>query len=74
MSRVVNLAMSEAEVVRHCATRQIAISVLEPLPCGGTRLVCSSASGAEEVEARLRRHIIKGDPKRSAFRPRRPLW
>ncbi len=74
MSRAINLALTEAEVVKHCASRSIAISALEPLPCGGTRLVCSSGSGAEEVEAKLRRHIIKGDVQRSAYRPRRPLW
>lgn len=74
MSRTVNLAMAEAAVAKHCHDKGISISVIETLPEGGVRLVCSSGEGAEKVRTKLRRHIIAGDPRRAAFRPRTPLW
>ena len=39
MSRAFNLSMSEAEVIKHCSDKSIAVSVIEALPEGGTRLV-----------------------------------
>lgn len=74
MSRALNLKMSESAVVKHCRDRQIGISVLEALPDGGVRLVCSSADGAEQVRDNLRRHVMNGDVRRTAFRPSNPLW
>ena len=74
MTRAFNLSLTEAEVVRHCNDRQIAISALEALPNGGMRLVCSSGDGAAKIRAKLARHIMKGEVRRELFRPRRPLW
>ena len=39
MSRALNLAMTEADVINHCRVKNIAISALEALPDGGVRLV-----------------------------------
>lgn len=73
MSRVINLAMAADAVVKHCSEKSIDISVIEPLPEGGVRLVCSSMDGAELVRIALRRHVIEGDPRREKFVGRRPL-
>lgn len=74
MSRAVNLAMAEDAIVKHCNDKGIDISVLEALPGGGVRLVCSSGEGAEQVRTKLKRHVMAGDPRRAAYRPRTPLW
>jgi len=74
MSRAVNLAMGEGAIVQHCRDQGIGISVLEALPGGGTRLVCDSTYGAEQVRLKLKRHMMGGDPRRAQFRPRTPLW
>jgi hypothetical protein len=74
MSRAFNLAMTEEDVLKHCRDKSIAISVVEALPDGGVRLVCSSGDGAEKVRTKLKRHIIAGEVRREPFRPRRPLW
>ena len=72
MNRVINLAMAADAVVKHCGKKSIDISVIEALPEGGIRLVCSSMDGAELVRAALRRHVMKGDPRREKFVGRRP--
>lgn len=74
MSRAFNLSMSEAEVVKHCTSKSIAISVIEALPEGGTRLVTMNGEGAEQIRLKLRRHIIEGNVRREQFVRRRPLW
>lgn len=74
MSRALNLAMSEADVIKHCADKSIAISVIEPLPEGGVRLVCMNGEGAEKVRLKLKRHLIEGNVRREQFVRRRPLW
>lgn len=74
MTRTVNLAMAEADIVKHCHDKGIGISVIEVLPQGGVRLVCSSVDGAEQVRTKLRRLVIAGEPRRGRFRPRTPLW
>ena len=45
-TRALNLSMTVAQVDRHCRENGVAISVLEALPDGGTRLVCMSNYGA----------------------------
>lgn len=74
MSRALNLSMTEAQIVRHCREKSIAISALETLPDGGVRLVCMSSYGAAQIRSKLKGHIIEGDVRRERFRPRRPLW
>ena len=74
MSRAFNLAMTEAQIVRHCRENNIAVSALEVLPDGGVRLVCMSGYGAAQIQSNLKRHIIEGEVRRERFRPVRPLW
>jgi hypothetical protein len=74
MSRAINLSMSTEEALKHCTDKGIGVSALEKLPGGGVRLVCMSGDGADEVRRVLKRKLIAGDPKRTAFRPTRPLW
>jgi hypothetical protein len=74
MSRVVTLAMSEAEARHQCNTRQVGVSALENLPDGGVRLVCMSTDGAETIRKRLKANIIKGDVRRTSNgRERSPI-
>ena len=42
-SRALNLSMTVAPVDRHCRENGVAISALEALPDGGTRLACMSS-------------------------------
>ncbi len=74
MSRAFNLSMTEAEVVKHCRDAEVAVSALEALPDGGTRLVCMSGYGASKIRAKLKNRIIDGEVRRERFRPVRPLW
>jgi len=72
MSRAMNLALPEAEVAAMCKTADVAISDIEPLPTGGTHLVCLTGDGAEEIRRRLKKHVIEGRVKRFAFYSPRP--
>lgn len=74
MSRALNLAMTIAQVDRHCRENDVAISALEALPDGGARLVCMSNYGAARIRSKLKAHIIEGEVRRERFRPVRPLW
>lgn len=74
MSRAFNLAMTEAEVIRHCTDKSIGISALEALPDGGMRLVCMSGHGAAQIRSKLKARIILGEVRRERLRPLRPLW
>jgi hypothetical protein len=74
MSRAMNLSLSQADVQALCEKRGVGISAIEELPGGGTRLVCTSASGAELMRAKSKSQLLAGDPRRTAHRPTRPLW
>lgn len=74
MSRAINLAMTEAEVIQHCADKSIAISVLEKLPDGGVRLVCKSSFDAVHVRSKLKARIMDDNVRRAPRRPTTPLW
>ena len=67
MSRAMNLALPEAEVKQICLSQGVSISAIEPLQSGGTRLVCTSSAGADEMRLRLRGHLIEGDVIRYRF-------
>ena len=67
MSRAMNLRLSEREVKTKCAKNGVAISVLEVLPSGGTRLVCLTSEGAEEMRQQFHNHIIEGKIPRFPF-------
>lgn len=67
MSRAMNISLPEDEVKRLCLLQGVSISAIEPLQSGGTRLVCTSGSGAEEMRLRLRDHLIDGNLLRYRF-------
>ncbi len=67
MSRAMNIKLTEAEVLAECATRNVKVSAIEPLPGGGTHLVCVTIEGADEIRARLKKHLITGAVKRFPF-------
>ena len=67
MSRAMNISLPEDEVKRLCLLQGVSISAIEPLQSGGTRLVCASGSGAEEMRLRLRGHLIDGNVLRYRF-------
>jgi hypothetical protein len=67
MSRAMNLTLAEADVKEHCRKAGVTISAIEPLPAGGTRLICTTAPGAEEMRTRLGDHLIDGAVARHRF-------
>ncbi|HVM37459.1 MAG TPA: hypothetical protein VM265_03605 [Sphingomicrobium sp.] len=74
MSRVMNLSLSEAQVLDHCKSKSIGISALEPLPGGGVRLVCMSSEGAEQVRKTFKSKLIDMERARTPYRPAHPSW
>lgn len=74
MSREIFLSMTEREVRDRCDKENVSISVLEPLPSGGTRLVCNSGDDAVAIRAKLKSKVITEGVERARFRPTRPLW
>lgn len=74
MSRAINLSLGEEDVLAQCATKQVGVSAIEPLPRGGVRLVCMSSYGADLMRRLLKAYIIHRDVTRERYRPTRPLW
>jgi hypothetical protein len=74
MSRAINLAMSERDVLDRCEAAGVGVSALEQLPSGGVRLVCMGVAGADLMRKLLPKKLIQGDVLRQKFRPSRPLW
>lgn len=67
MSRTVHLAMAQPAVEAHCRAKNVDVSVVEPLPGGGVRLVCSSSAGAEKIRSTLKSKLIRGEVQRTEF-------
>jgi len=51
--RAINLDLPEANVRQRCNDSGASISAIEPLPSGGTHLVCTTVEGADEMRLRL---------------------
>jgi hypothetical protein len=69
MSRVILLALSEADVRIHCARLAVGVSSIEDLLAGGVRLVCQSSAGAETMRHKLETDVIRGEVVREKVRP-----
>lgn len=69
MSRALFLKLTEAEVIAKCDNAKVAISALERLPAGGTRLVCMSSDGAAVMNRKLKTSLIPASTARAPFRP-----
>jgi hypothetical protein len=74
MSRVLYVDLDEGQVVSKCLAEKVAISAIERLPQGGTRLVCMSGDGAHTMTRKFKGHLIQGDVTRERYRPIKPLW
>ncbi len=67
MSRAIDFKLTEAEVVSRCVAAGVDISAIEPLPWGGTHLVCVTSNGAEILRSLHDSEILTGKQKRSPF-------
>jgi len=67
MSRAMNVTLDEAGVTDMCRAAGVPISAIEPLPNGGTRLVCVSPADAEQMRGKLKKHLIEGAVARHRF-------
>jgi hypothetical protein len=74
MSRTLLVALPESDVVAKCNSAKVNVSAIEPLSSGGTRLVCASVSGAEQMRKSFKKHLINGEVTRQKHRPTTPLW
>lgn len=74
MSRVVNLKLEKGLVTIRCMSEDVAVSAIETLPGGGTRLVCTSGTGADLIRKKLKRYLIAGDVTRERYRPATGSW
>jgi len=69
-----NLSLSEANVLQRCAESGVSVSAIEPLPSGGTHLVCTTSEGADEMRLRLASNLITGRVPRYPFYRARGPW
>ena len=67
MTRVVSVDDTPEAVTALCDTLGIAISVIEPLPSGGTRLILNNSTDAETIKRDKRTKLITGESVRSAL-------
>jgi hypothetical protein len=74
MSRAVNLALPEENVRAACEAGRISISAIEPLPSGGTHVVCTTGEGADEIRKQFSADIIPGIVRRFPFYRARGPW
>ena len=69
MSRVILLALSQADVRTHCARLAVGVSSIEDLLGGGVRWVCQSSAGADTMRHNRQTAVIRGDVVREKVRP-----
>jgi hypothetical protein len=74
MSRAMNVALREVDVLSACKAEDVGVSAIEALPAGGVRLVCMSMAGAGQMRRKFKSQLIQGEPAREKLRPRSPLW
>ena len=70
-SRAVNLAMDEAPLRAECAKRGLAVSAIETLISGGTRVVMMNGDGAATLRRVFKAKLIAGPVQRGAWAARR---
>jgi len=69
MSRALFVTLGADEVIAKCAAQAVAISALERLPDGGTRVVCTSSEGAALMTRKFKGSLIADTARRAPFRP-----
>lgn len=65
MTRVVSVNVAPEAVTAVCDKLGVAISVIEPLPSGGTRVILNNSVDAEKVRHDMRTKLITGPSARS---------
>ncbi|MCI4589705.1 hypothetical protein MOK15_06325 [Sphingobium sp. BYY-5] len=74
MSRAINLDASQDDVKALCARHAIAISTIETLTSGGTRVVLLNPDGADRIRTLMKTKIITTKVVRSPMHmARQPL-
>lgn len=66
-SRAVNVDASEADVRAICTRHGHAISAIETLLSGGTRVVMVNSDGADRIRTSFKSKILTGDVKRTRW-------
>ena len=74
MSRLLNIDLPQADVERQCTEHHVSISAIEPLPSGGTHLVCVRPEGAEKMRQVFAEKLIAGIVRRYPFYHARRPW
>lgn len=69
-----NLRLGEEQLRLQCEADSISISAIEPLPGGGTHLVCTTREGADHIRERFGDDLIGGIVKRFPFYRGRGPW
>ena len=64
----------QTEQARAREAANISLSVLEELPDGGVRVVCSTIEGSDKVRTKFAKQIIREEPCRKLFSLARTLW
>lgn len=67
MTRAMNIALPEHEVLERCNKKSIRISSLETLQSGGSHLVCITIEEADEARVLFKNAMISGPVRRFAF-------
>lgn len=68
VSRAINLAMGEKDVRAGCAKHGAAISAIETLQCGGTRVVLMNGSAAETMRKAFGKRVLSGAVQRTPLK------
>jgi hypothetical protein len=71
MSRAINLSVTQVEVTAMCTRHKVAISAIEALPDGGTRVVLNTADDTAVIAKAFRSSILTGTVTRVPFMSRR---
>lgn len=74
MSRLLNVDLPMDDVEEQCAAWRVAISAIEPLPAGGTHLVCITSNGADTMRRVFAGKLMAGIVRRYPFYNSRGPW
>lgn len=64
MSRAINLNVPQADVIAMCHRHKVAISAIEPLLCGGTRVVMMNSIDTATLTGAFKSKVITGAVRR----------
>lgn len=67
MSRAINIDATPQVVTDQCNKHKLAISAIEPLVSGGTRVVLRTADGAATLRRQMKGQVIEGSVTRSGL-------